>query len=276
MKIIAIAMARAICFVSLEDLNPRGRIFYPDLSKGLVEEFRFQKAPTGLWELDLQSGISFEDGKVGDIVVQKLSIYRTGFVIDTISSTSDSEKALEDILGWGVKNFGVNYHPSMITRTGYYSQIVAHLDLPLDRLNPVLASTSKIVSEMVARNFNMSIPYETSAVHLSFDPSRTTLTPGGFSIEKRAGHPFSENRYFCGAPLRTEEHIDVLQRFEDEAAGREPSKLEIESVLSDASKSVSFWMEHADANEMRDLQRAVDTIRNVKEFALKRQQSKIS
>jgi hypothetical protein len=205
-------MARAICFINIEDLNPHGRIFYPELSKSLVSDFRFQKSPSGLWELDLQQGITFEDGKVGDFVVQKFSIFRNGFVLDTLSSTTDSEKALMDILAWGVEKFGVNYHPGMIRRTAHYSQVVAYLDLPLDWLNPVLYRTATRVSEFL--QLNPRIPYETSSITLAFDPTLTTLAPGNFTIEKRTGSPFSENRYFCGAPLRTEQHLALLEEFE--------------------------------------------------------------
>ena len=36
-----------------------------------------------------------------------------------------------------------------------------------------------------------------------------------FQIERRAGLPYSANRYFVTAPLKTESHIFLLKRFED-------------------------------------------------------------
>jgi hypothetical protein len=35
-----------------------------------------------------------------------------------------------------------------------------------------------------------------------------------FLIERRAGHPFRENRYFCSAPLPTRKHREALVKVE--------------------------------------------------------------
>jgi hypothetical protein len=35
-----------------------------------------------------------------------------------------------------------------------------------------------------------------------------------YAIERRAGVPISENRYFCSAPLSTAEHIRTLEEIE--------------------------------------------------------------
>jgi hypothetical protein len=216
MKLASVVLARFIATISLEEMNPLGRIFYPDLAKGLVDQFRFQKFPKESWELAFAgtSGVEFEHGKIGDIVIQKLSIFRNGLALDTASSTSDSKSALRDILSWGVEKFAVNYKPEMVKKTSYYSQVVVHLDTSLDSLNSFLSILCKRVSELVSAQLGEPVPYETYGISLSFDPSSTKLTPGGFSIEKRIETPFSENKYFSGAPLQTADHLKFLEEFE--------------------------------------------------------------
>lgn len=222
MKLASVVLARFIAIISLEEMNPVGRIFYPDLANGLVEQFRFQKVPKESWELSLAgtSGVEFEHGKVGDIVIQKLSIFRSGLVLDTASSTSDSKSALREILAWGVEKFAINYKPEMVKRTSYYSQVVVYLDTSLDSLNSVLSLLCKRVSELVSAQFGQPILYETYGISLSLDPTTTKLAPGGFSVEKRAEIPFSENKYFSGAPLQTEDHLKLLEEFETALKGK--------------------------------------------------------
>lgn len=214
MRLASVDLARSIVFVSLEDILPRRRIFYPDFVKLVVDQFKFQKSPQGLYELDLPQGASFEHGKVGDIVVEKLSIYRNGFVVDTSSSTADSEIALQQILLWAVETLGINYRQEKVTRRSYYSQLVVYFELSLDVLNPALSTLCKQVSDMVTKQFGQPMQYETYGVTISIDPTSTKLQPGGFSIEKRKDVPFSEEKYFSGAPLQTEDHLKLLEEFE--------------------------------------------------------------
>jgi hypothetical protein len=43
-----------------------------------------------------------------------------------------------------------------------------------------------------------------------------------FLIERRAGEPYSKNRYFSSAPLRTIDHVRVLEQIEKSISKREP------------------------------------------------------
>ena len=58
------------------------------------------------------------------------------------------------------------------------------------------------------------VTYEPTAILFNLDQSLTKLTPGAFSIERRADVPFPDKKYFSNAPLATQEHIQVLKDFE--------------------------------------------------------------
>ena len=79
-------------------------------------------------------------------------------------------------------------------------------------MHPVLARLTSIVSESISRDFNQTFTYEPGIVLRS--DWTTRMNPPPFTIERRADIPFSENTYFASAPMRTKEHIALVQEFE--------------------------------------------------------------
>src|SRR6266403_4448955 len=94
MQLKAVLTARLLGFVELATLNPEGRIFFPNIISGIVERFSFQKFPTAPEHFDESKGIEFHDGQWDGVNVPKLVIYNNGFLVDTQSSTTDSEHIL--------------------------------------------------------------------------------------------------------------------------------------------------------------------------------------
>jgi hypothetical protein len=41
-----------------------------------------------------------------------------------------------------------------------------------------------------------------------------TIEVADFAIERRAGEPYSSNRFYCSAPMQTEEHLSLLEKLE--------------------------------------------------------------
>jgi len=62
MELAAILQARALAFVEPIDLNPRAKVFYPDLIKAFVTRYNFQKFPQKLEDLDEAKGVTFGVG----------------------------------------------------------------------------------------------------------------------------------------------------------------------------------------------------------------------
>jgi hypothetical protein len=46
------------------------------------------------------------------------------------------------------------------------------------------------------------------------DPTLIKAGPAAFTIDRRAGKLFSENRYFSNAPLPKDEHIELIEELE--------------------------------------------------------------
>ena len=97
----AVLLARCIAFVETYDLSPEGRVFFPEVVTELVARYNFQKFPKEYGEYDENKGIEFLEGKRGNDVIWRLTIYNTGILLDTRVNTKLSQEIIEEALIWG-------------------------------------------------------------------------------------------------------------------------------------------------------------------------------
>jgi hypothetical protein len=215
-ELAAIHLARSMAFVEPLDLNPHGRVYYPDLVTALVNRYGFKKFPEKPEDFDEVKGVTFVGGKFGGVVLEQFVIYRFGLALDTRVSTAESKRLLEEAMIWG-KEIGLVLRP--VPRWQYVSQITFHSKALLtcgdSAFTRLADSTSKAVSEVAGEN----VKYELIFASVDHDPLTRKHPLGRFSIQRRENTPFSENKYFSDAPLQTDVHIKLLERFEADILG---------------------------------------------------------
>jgi hypothetical protein len=213
-KLAAVVLARVLGYIEAIDLNPRGTLFYPELTQELVQRYRFQKFPQKLEDFDESKGVEFHQGKWGDKVIQKLVIWNTIIVLETRSNTTDSKEILEEMLSWATGRFGLNYKPGMIKRFAYVSDLTFHSDAPLFAANSAAKRLAEEAGKAVSEIWQEPIKYEPLGIAVGHDPLSRKYGIASFTISYRAEAKFSENKYFSEAPLPTDKHIALLEEFE--------------------------------------------------------------
>jgi hypothetical protein len=169
-----------------------------------------------LEDLNLQKGIELLEGRLGDIPIDRVSVFLNGIVIDTRSSTENSEKVLNDILTLAREAFGATIKP---VRQSFVSQFIFRSDMRLAALSPLFPRIADILSQRASADLKHPFSFEPTAILLNVDTSQTKAAPAIFSIERRAEIPFAENTYFSSAPLRSAEHIEIVKAFEASLLG---------------------------------------------------------
>ena len=203
----------AIAFVELNDLNPYGHIYFPIVANAVVNQYGFQKYPTKAEDFNEQSGVVFEQGYTGEVVIEKLTAWPGLITVDMRTSTEDSQKFLVSLLEWMRDTLGVVYESGMIQRWAYCRQIIFSTDADLDILSPALQNLNQKISVSLSEIHKRPFEYHTASVSLSAD--KTVSAPlAAFTIERRAETPFSEKRYFSTAPLPTEKHVQLISEYE--------------------------------------------------------------
>lgn len=215
MDLAAIALARFVAFFELIDLDPRGRLHYPDFYPSVVQHFNFQQFPRKTEEFDLQKGIELADGKWEKGLISRVVIYGGGIVVETRSSTDDSEKLLDEFLMWAKEKFGLQYYPGMIKRKAYVSSLTFYSDAPL--LSPLSSPFSKLAERVTGALGDVlgeKISYEPASLLIHNDQTTRKLSPAAFSIQRRLDIPFTDKKYYSDAPLPTDTHLKILEEFE--------------------------------------------------------------
>ncbi|HKM47171.1 MAG TPA: hypothetical protein VJX69_06265 [Terriglobales bacterium] len=220
MKLSAVILARVLAYVESSDLNPRGKVYYPDIVQALVDRYNFQKFPQTLEEFDETKGVEFHEGRAGNKVIQKFVIWNTLLVLETRSSTDDSKQILEEMLSWGTEKFGLNYSPGMIKHFAYISDLTFYSDVPLLDVSPPLTRLAASASQSLSEIWQEPIHYESVSLSVGHDPMARKYGIAPFTITRRAEAKFSENKYFSEAPLPTDVHIRFLEQYEADVSGK--------------------------------------------------------
>jgi hypothetical protein len=193
-------------------------LFFPEVTKELVQRFNFQKYPRTLDEWTDAKGSQFDVGKYGPTTINRLILFNNGIQLDTQAGTKESKRMLEELLEWAKEKFSLRYTPSVIKRWAYVSNVTFNSDIailstpPLDNL---AARTNRAFSEISGEAF----VYTPTVQTIGHDPLAMKYGRASFTIQRRLDVPYVEGKYFSEAPLPTDVHIGLLEQFEAEVKG---------------------------------------------------------
>jgi hypothetical protein len=216
MRLASVVLARVLAYIETFDLNPRGKVYFPDIVQALVQRYGFQQFPQTFEQFDEQKGVEFQEGRLGDVFIQKLTIFSTLLVLDTRSNTNDSKRAIEEALVWASTKFGLTYKPGMIKRFAYVSDVSFYSDVPILSVNRALTNVAEKTSAALSDIWQEPVRYEPMSLMVGHDPMERKYGIAPFSIQRRAESRFSENKYFSEAPLPTDLHLQLLEQYEKE------------------------------------------------------------
>lgn len=214
MELLSIRTARFIGTISTAELNPRGLSVYPSLIDGLTEKYGFLVSPGEDDVFDEEKGITFEDGAWNNIAIDKITIFSDGIVLDTRSSTKDSEAIFNEALEWASASYGLTYVPEMVSRRRYISEIIFRSSVGLNHLNPDIEGFNSKVSTTLNKFTDLDVKFELSSIGFHYDTSEVKFAVAPLKIERLENSGYSENKYYSVAPLPTEEHLGVVKEFE--------------------------------------------------------------
>jgi hypothetical protein len=214
MKLASVLLARYYGLVQIEDLNLGGTAYLPEIGAALVQRYGFAKFPAKPEEFDEDKGIEFLEGRSGKQVINKVMLLSSGMYLDTQINTAASEQLWYELMGWAAETFGVTFREEMVKRCAYVSNFTFYSDAPMLSVNPILDEVRRIATSEVERNFGRRLEYQPAAVSITYDRTSTKVGTAAFTVQRREGVPFDENKYFSTAPLKTEIHMELLEKWE--------------------------------------------------------------
>lgn len=230
MKLLHVKQARAVWLFDVNDLNPRGHDFVEGAVQFIKDRYSFNSAPNYSEVVSRAgtanaTGLEFKRGRFqarngASIEIISLNVHSDGIVVDTLSSTQESERVAADLLESTSATFGLAYEPSIIRGRLYVSNLVVGFDVDLADIHPGLRSFADSISETLAAT-EPKKPFRLAGLQFWTEPNDSG-THRSFVIVPQAGRLASERRYFSEAPLRTEDHLRLLESFEQMVSRKAP------------------------------------------------------
>jgi hypothetical protein len=216
MNLVNVPQARSIWLFDTTELNPLGLDLLP-VVQAINARYKFQKFPKpeeirmpssgGAWEFE---GGTFQTEDSQWIVVNG-SVYNDGLVATTQANTALTDAFLLDLLTFISRQFRLRFEPSMLREKRYLSQLVVSSERLLLPADDKAAAFSLYLSGI----FNLQVPIEPIGIHFGPDPAAVGGKSFALRLERKVSTPFSQNTYFSEAPLSTQQHFEVLKKFEE-------------------------------------------------------------
>jgi hypothetical protein len=224
MDLLKVHAANSVRFLAVIDETKPERSLLP-IVKALEERYLFLQVPRTIAEYNLESGVTFLSGVFrGRNTIDKFQVYARGIICETREETDISDEFLDDVLNWAEADLKLEVPDRASMARAYFSQIEIRFSTSLSNSLNMFSGVGQSISNMV-QSYRASVvpPLEASSIKLYMDTSAMTgPAPFEFLFERRANTSYSENIYFSAAPLRTKDHLQILQ--------------ELENVLSNAKR----------------------------------------
>lgn len=188
-----------------------GRIYVPDLARFFNEQYGFNYIPANDSTID-QTSMEFRTGKFEDHQIDKLSIFNDGFLVNSRVNTNILQAFVDEAVAAVKARFSLVERGIDEPQTVYDSHILVRGEFAIaSKLSQLGVLTGEKINSCLER-YGVSQEYEISGFMMQSDPGiPQKLRTSRFSIDRRINVPFEKNLYFSEAPLRTDDHLDLIR-----------------------------------------------------------------
>jgi hypothetical protein len=198
-----------------DEVRPLGGYYLAELIRLISDRYGFSQTPSV--ENTKTMGAIFKDGRLvyGN---RKINIQEIGFLKDglyvTAQDTTTADFVVDDLITWAEQAIGLRRSITNVPRK-YDNAVVVEFEADIEKRLGVFNDVIRLFNEVLSSMHNRPISTSFYRIDFAFDTTEVNLAINNrFTIERRLGSPFSSNRYHCIAPIKTETHIEMLEKFE--------------------------------------------------------------
>lgn len=209
--------ARSIRFVKSGPIKDMSVSLF-DVAKKLEARYKFLESPQTVSAYDFSKGVTFSGGEYGKgRAITKFQIYENGLLSESGEGTEFCDEFFDDVLDWANKEFGLVISEQTNLGRVYHNEIEFESILPLEKLFGPISFISQKMPELLLSYGQQKHLYEFTGLVCDVDSTKIAQPlPTQFALERRVGRAYDENLYYSRAPLRTRDHIELLEGLERE------------------------------------------------------------
>lgn len=223
MKVITKLLGRVVLPVPSEEVIPKESVYLPDVVDAIADKYHFAVKPDlrTLSPEDVSTkGLVFRLGKLmyngKETAITDFAVYDLALTVSA-HDTDVAQAFVHDVFGTLAEHY--EFRSDFITdsRMLLLSELLVQFEDVFDKAVRGFDAISQSLQMALANHYGLHDKYRMNG--MSFDFSRELIPQPVYSVavfmlERRLNRPFKENRYFCRAPFRTPDHIQLLSEIE--------------------------------------------------------------
>tara|TARA_E500000305_G_C4013379_1_gene234076 strand:+ start:1228 stop:1893 length:666 start_codon:yes stop_codon:yes gene_type:complete len=216
MKIISKNSGRVIQPLVNDEIRPEGGYYIPEVIRLTSERYGFTQIPT--IDEARTGGAVFKDGRMiagtSKFAIFEIAVFSDSIAVET-ANTETARLALDDILAWSADVLHFRQPKTIIPRV-YDSAVVVEFEHSIDHIFGAVDQLCQLLQVGFRTTYESSGDVHIGSISVGCDPLESApQLRRKWSIERRAGVKFDANRYFSFAPVDTDTHLKMLEKFED-------------------------------------------------------------
>lgn len=216
MKLLAIEMSRVTFLYRTS--RTTGQLYLPHICEQLAERYQFTTAPHSFEELGGNKA-EFKHGLFEGSAVGALEVYNDGIIVESQSDTDFIDNFIADLNSWLEKDHSLSVIDTHTVNKIYESVLLVETEQDIFRPFNVYSDVLPMIENALQDASKLTVQYENFGLALAADHTQIPgLKPMPFRFEKKEGIEFSRQMYHTTAPLKTKQHLEILERLEQMAA----------------------------------------------------------
>ena len=212
MKLLAIEMSRVTALFRMT--RPSGQPYRPDIAAQVAERYRFGSAPHSIDELGGNKD-EFRHGVFEGYAIETLEVYNDGIIVTSRSDTDFIDTFIDDLVTWLEDDHDYSVIETHTVSKMYDSALLVETDQDVFKPFEAYAEILRMIEKALQESSNLEIAYQNYGLALSVDQTRNpALKPIPFRFERKEGIEFSRHQFHATAPLKTKQHLEILERLE--------------------------------------------------------------
>ena len=212
MKLLAIEASRATALFRMT--RQSGQPYLPHFIAQVAERYNFVSAPRSTEELG-GSKAEFRHGLFEGNAIETLDVYTDGVVVASRSDTDFIDEFIVDLVAWLESDHGISTVETHTISKMYESTLLVESERDVFQPFEAYADILGMIEKALRDASGLEIAYQNFGLSLSADQTRNpALKSAPFRFERKEGIEFSLHQFFTVAPLKTKQHLAVLERLE--------------------------------------------------------------
>lgn len=195
----------------------KGQVFLPSAAAALLARYQFQGVPSQAEMLG--DTIIFKHGHFQDVGINELGLYNDGMVITSRANTDYLDVLLSDILEWADAELGIKETGIPPREKHYESSVIVSMSIIANKVAPELEYTTRSLTNFQESYGLRSFGFDFGGISIAPDATAYTgRKPVAFTLARRINVPFDSGIFYSTAPLRTQDHLALLNGLEERLA----------------------------------------------------------